>query len=124
MKITYVPIKTAKKNVFKKEEVKESVNYDNFIDELRAIDTNQDDVIKEILEKLNISYKFQEWIEQYRVDFLIPSCKLVVKSDGRWSHGDPRFCELPTPKGRWLLASLSYLLVRPPQSPIPELRYL
>ena len=48
MKITYVPIKTAKKNVFKKEEVKESVNYDNFIDELRAIDTNQDDVIKEI----------------------------------------------------------------------------
>ena len=48
MKVTYIPIKTAKKDIFKKEEVKEAVNYETFIEELKAIDVNQEDVIKDI----------------------------------------------------------------------------
>jgi very-short-patch-repair endonuclease len=47
--------------------------------------------IKEILEGLYITYKFQEWIGPYCIDFLIPEHNIIIEADGKFSHGDPRY---------------------------------
>lgn len=54
-------------------------------------DTKPELKIKKILDKNKIIYKTQEWIGKYRIDFLIPSKKLIIEADGQWTHGDPRF---------------------------------
>jgi len=53
-------------------------------------DTKIEKIIKQILKKNKIKFKSQKWINDYRVDFFIPSCNLIVEADGQWSHGDPR----------------------------------
>jgi very-short-patch-repair endonuclease len=54
-------------------------------------DTKPELKIKDILDNNKITYEKQKWIDGYRIDFFIPSHKLIIEADGQWTHGDPRF---------------------------------
>lgn len=47
-------------------------------------------IIKNLLDINGITYKFQEYISPYSVDFIIPEKKLIIEVDGKYDHGDPR----------------------------------
>ena len=53
-------------------------------------DTKIEIIIKNILKKNHIKFKSQKYFNEYRVDFYIPSYKLIIEADGQWNHGDPR----------------------------------
>lgn len=57
-------------------------------------------VMEEVLNRLNVNYKYSFRLENRQYDFLLPDYKLLIECDGDYWHCNPKF--YPQPK-RWQL---------------------
>lgn len=80
--------------IYKSTEVLKEIRINNAISNLKKVNNKKDPTKPEIyiinlLDKLNIEYKFQEFNKYYWVDFYIPENKLIIEVQGDYFHCNP-----------------------------------
>lgn len=81
-------------NILKSEEVIIKIRIDNAISNLKKVNAKKEPTKPEIyiinlLNKMNVEYKFQEFNKYYWVDFYIPGNKLIIEVQGDYFHCNP-----------------------------------
>lgn len=56
--------------------------------------------VRTLLERLGVPFSAQVPVGDFTVDFLIPSCRLVIQADGDYWHGNPAVYPNPTARQR------------------------